>query len=43
MADDALEEMVFNIALPRDCVALELIPIRYGASEEVSIEEKRLS
>jgi hypothetical protein len=39
MADDALEEMVFNISLPPDCVALELIPIRYGPSEKISVEQ----
>jgi hypothetical protein len=40
MADDAIEEMVFNITLPPDCVALELIPIRYGPREEVSVEQR---
>jgi hypothetical protein len=39
MADDDLDEMVFNVSLPPDCVALELIPIRYGPSEKVSIDQ----
>jgi hypothetical protein len=39
MADDALEEMVFNISLPPDCVALELIPVRYGPSDKISVEQ----
>jgi hypothetical protein len=40
MADDTLEEMVFNVSLPKDCIALELIPIRYGTSEKVSVDER---
>ena len=38
MEDDNLREMVFNVSFPKEYVALELIPIRFGPKISVSEE-----